>query len=689
MPVARRQSILDDVYVASKYWLFSYSRSSRQRRSRRATVVRRHDTHFGGSPGDASIATYIAPTLDERLTIHCCVVLRARDTEAFHLVTEATADWGDCCEEPKRALMMAPNIVYQPHYTGCRALVVGINQYLVASPLEFARNDADAISNILIKRFDFPENAVSVLVDEEATKESILSAFHSFCDGNVDPDERIIFFFAGHGHTTTGSRGEVGFLVPFDGEVESVNTLIRWHDLTGAAELIVAKHIFFIVDACYGGTAVQRHLSPGTMRFARDMLRRFSRQVLTAGKANEAVADAGGPRSGHSVFTGHLLDGLEGSAANTDGLITANGLMAHVYDKVARDYQSRQTPHYGFLDGDGDMIFDLSPLSKFEHAPQAEYDILIQVPIHTEFQVDSDAPQTLADVTKEYLSDPRYRIKLHDIVSSAIRKVLADTTADKFPIQGIALDAETFSHRLIEYETTISQLITIVILISRWGDHLHRSLLEMLFSRLRDNQSAANGLVVYLGLQWYPISFLLYAGGIAALAAKNYNNLAAILMAPIQEKSNSNARPIVVPTVEGMLEVERCNAFKVLPGYERYYTPRSEYAYKAVQPYIDDLLFLGQDYDRMFDQFEILLGLIFADLTREDSDRVWGPIGRFGWKVSGLRSREDPLKSIVEEVALHKENSPLLKAGLFGGSFSRFEEIASGYRDLLAGLRWF
>lgn len=267
--------------------------------------------------------------------------------------------------------------------------------------------------------------------------------------------------------------------------------------------------------------------------------------------------------------------------------------------------------------------------------------------------------------------------------------MLAETTPENFPVQGVALDEEQFSDRLIKYEASISELITIVILIARWGDHLHRSLIEMLFSRLRDNQLSRDGQVVYLGLQWYPISFLLYAGGIAALAAQNYDNLASILTAPIQESSSSTRKPVVVPTIDGMLEVERCNAFKVLPGYDRYYTPRSEYAYKAVQPYIDDLLFLGRNYDHMFDRFEILLGLTFADLTREDGDRVWGPIGRFGWKIRGMRSSEDPLKSITEEVALHRENSPLLKAGLFGGSFSRFEKIATGYRDLLSGLRWF
>ena len=92
------------------------------------------------------------------------------------------------------------------------------------------------------------------------------------------------------------------------------------------------------------------------MRFLRDMLQRFSRQVLTAGKADETVADANGPRPGHSIFTGHLLDALEGGAAS-EGMITASGVMAYVYQKVSRDQYSRQTPHYGFFDGDGDFVF--------------------------------------------------------------------------------------------------------------------------------------------------------------------------------------------------------------------------------------------------------------------------------------------------------------------------------------------
>jgi uncharacterized caspase-like protein len=126
-----------------------------------------------------------------------------------------------------------------------------------------------------------------------------------------DSDARVLIFFAGHGHTVSGNRGEIGFLVPVDGQVSDLSTLIRWDELTRNADLVPAKHMLFLMDACYGGLALSRRpLPPGSMRFVRDMLQRFSRQVLSAGKADEPVADAGGPRPGHSIFTGHVLDAL-------------------------------------------------------------------------------------------------------------------------------------------------------------------------------------------------------------------------------------------------------------------------------------------------------------------------------------------------------------------------------------------
>jgi len=567
--------------------------------------------------------------------------------------------------------------------------VIGINAYQKASPLEYACNDAEKVAATIVGEFGFPEENVTVLLDEAATKESILFEYLKFTDDDIGQDDRIVIFFAGHGFTRTGARGEIGFLVPFDGNVADLNSLIRWDDLTRNAELIKAKHVLFVMDACYGGTAVQRYLPPGSMRFARDMIRRFSRQVLTAGKADEVVADAGGPRAGHSVFTGHLLDGLEGAAASTDGLITANGVMSYVYDKVARDYQSNQTPHYGFLDGDGDMILDVSPLDQLDAEAEEDRDILIEIPATTQDQAAGDQPKSLLDLMKEYLSEPRHRILLHDTVGTEVRATLERIGETKFPIQGASATAEEVADRLSRYEDAISDLSSMVVMLARWGDDGHRKSLEHVFARLPDTHSVSGGLTLFLGLRWYPISFLSYAAGIAALANEDFKNLRSILLTPITVDNSHTTTPIIIPTVEGMLDVQRTDLFKQFPGHERHHVPRSEYMFKAVQPHVDDLLFLGRDYERLFDEYELMLALTFADLTFDDRGKAWGPIGRFGWKYTSRSREQNPFEVMVADAARLKDDWKPLQAGFFNGSYSRFEELANSFREMLDNLGFF
>ncbi|MBP0622936.1 caspase family protein [Cupriavidus consociatus] len=141
------------------------------------------------------------------------------------------------------------------HYTESRALIIGINAYKNAAPLSYACNDAAEMRDILVDEFGFPAANVTCLLDEEATRENILRAFFRFTKDDIGLDDRIFVFFAGHGQTLTGSRGEIGFLVPHDAVLDDYSTFIRWDDLTRNAELIRAKHVLFVMDACYGGLA--------------------------------------------------------------------------------------------------------------------------------------------------------------------------------------------------------------------------------------------------------------------------------------------------------------------------------------------------------------------------------------------------------------------------------------------------
>jgi uncharacterized caspase-like protein len=154
---------------------------------------------------------------------------------------------------------MSSSTIYKPTYEKSWALVIGINDYRAASPLGYARQDAEAFAEILTSHFGFLQNNVVVLLDQDATRARILSEFLHFTEDCISPDDRIAVFFAGHGCTRTGKRGEVGFLVPVEGDPSNLNTLIRWDELTGNAELIPAKHLLFVMDACYGGLAIRRN----------------------------------------------------------------------------------------------------------------------------------------------------------------------------------------------------------------------------------------------------------------------------------------------------------------------------------------------------------------------------------------------------------------------------------------------
>jgi|CZKY01.1.fsa_nt_gi hypothetical protein len=569
-------------------------------------------------------------------------------------------------------------MTYKPTYEASLALVIGINDYQIASPLSFARQDAEAVADILKTRFGFQDERVMLLIDEHATRQGIFSAFMHFTEDSVRGDDRIVVFFAGHGCTRTGKRGEVGFLVPVDGDPNDLKTLIRWDDLTGNAELIQAKHVLFLMDACYGGLAVRRNTPPGSARFLKDMLQRYARQVLTAGKADETVADSGGPRPNHSIFTGHLLNALDGMAADSNGIISANAVMAYVYDHVAKDPHSRQSPHFGFLEGDGDFIFSAPNLTELRKNEREDQDVLIQVPASVTPATELWDRSALVDRVKDYISEPRYRIRLDDLVASEIRAASYEIREDQFPLQTATVTSDDVVQRLRKYEGALSRLIAVTILLGRWGSVEHQPLIERIVARLADGTEIRSGKTAWLGLRWYPIMLILYSGGIAALSANNYATLLTLFATRLRgSNTGEQSRPAVVSTVDEILEVDRLSLFKILPGFEKYYVPRSEYLFKTLQPELEDLLFLGNGYEGLFDRFEILYALTYLDL-RDEKTYVWAPPGRFGWKG---RYSLGPFGEMVKEAKQYGNSWGPISAGMFARSVERFNDLSTSFHD--------
>jgi uncharacterized caspase-like protein len=245
---------------------------------------------------------------------------------------------------------------YATSYGHSWAVVIGIDRYLAMPPLNYAVADAQSIAETLVSAHDFDADKVFLLRNSEATQNNIRTLLdEKLTDASlVQPDDRVLFFFAGHGVTRHGSRGDVGYLAPVDARRGQWRSFMPIEQITRAAEFIPAKHIFFVVDACYSGMNVLRS-APNS--YSADMIVRPAWQILTAGRSDEQVADGGGPDGQNSVFTGYFLEGLRGKAADEGGVISASSVMHYVYRNVSNDTRGAQTPAYGWLRGDGDFIF--------------------------------------------------------------------------------------------------------------------------------------------------------------------------------------------------------------------------------------------------------------------------------------------------------------------------------------------
>jgi hypothetical protein len=244
-------------------------------------------------------------------------------------------------------------------YKGSYALVVGNGKYTAGwDELLGAVKDAEEIADVLRRK------GFSVTLVKNVDKRTFLSEFSNFTYRyGQDEDNQLLFYYAGHGHTTTLASGEeLGMLVmvdaplpekdpqDFDSKSVDMKSIITW------ALKMKSKHVLFMFDSCFSGTILnlRERVIPKAIS---DAVSYPVRQFITAGRAAEPVPD-------RSVFKQLLIDILEGKIEEPikDGYITGEELGLFLKNRVP-EYNKFQHPQYGKIRDPnldkGDFVFVL------------------------------------------------------------------------------------------------------------------------------------------------------------------------------------------------------------------------------------------------------------------------------------------------------------------------------------------
>lgn len=241
-------------------------------------------------------------------------------------------------------------------YKESHALVIGVSDYRKDWPdLPGVKQDVQAVRTAL------EDHGFKVVSVADPTRRQLEDQFNSFISAHgQDPDNRLLFYFAGHGHTLKlAYGGEMGYIVPADAPSPErdkqgfLATAMDMQMIEVYARRVQAKHAFFLFDSCFSGSifslsrAIPENISYKTTLPVR--------QFVTSGSADEQVPD-------QSVFRQQFIAALDGEGdLNDDGYVTGAELGEFLQNKVVNYSRGSQHPQYGKIRDPnldkGDFVF--------------------------------------------------------------------------------------------------------------------------------------------------------------------------------------------------------------------------------------------------------------------------------------------------------------------------------------------
>lgn len=210
-----------------------------------------------------------------------------------------------------------------------KALVIGIDDY-PTNPLAGCVNDAKAIGSVLAYNGDgSPNFSVLTLTSDKVTVSSALleSSISELFKGDADT---ALLFFAGHGIINPVTNA--GYLVSQNGVKGAWGlSLVDVLAMANAASPRIKSSVI-ILDSCHSGYAGEiSGLGNQTIAAIGNGV-----TILTACHREQTAAE----NNGHGLFTGILLDGLNGSSADICGRITPASVYSHV-DQTLGPWEQR------------------------------------------------------------------------------------------------------------------------------------------------------------------------------------------------------------------------------------------------------------------------------------------------------------------------------------------------------------
>jgi uncharacterized caspase-like protein len=235
------------------------------------------------------------------------------------------------------------------------ALIVGVSEYSLTAPAEFADRDAQVFYDYANLKLGIPQDRIQTLVNDQANEVGLLTGVNKWLKRSVKQGESDVYiFFAGHG--LASDDGNTAYLIPYDGAPDFLEkTAISRDEIFREVSSVNPKSVTVFLDTCYSGdTRGGSRLVAGRPLRVKvlEELVPPNFTVLTAAGGDQIAKPL--KEAQHGLFSYFLMKGMEGGAdSNSDNQITARELHIYVRENVVQQSNGSQVPE---LQGDAGRV---------------------------------------------------------------------------------------------------------------------------------------------------------------------------------------------------------------------------------------------------------------------------------------------------------------------------------------------
>ncbi|MBI5723750.1 MAG: SIR2 family protein [Planctomycetes bacterium] len=268
---------------------------------------------------------------------------------------------------------------------------------------------------------------------------------------------------------------------------------------------------------------------------------------------------------------------------------------------------------------------------------------------------------------KKYLSEPKYKIQLHDILNQEVERILSEMTPNNCSL--VEINEKEIQKRFEFIESLSEIAISIMAIGCYWGNKDHYPIWIKAINRLANppqlhKHSNHN-------LFSYPAILVLYAGGIAAISDRHYELLYELFSKPkIQIHQPEDI-------TKGLYDALPYQDFKNIFGYENKILPRSDRLFQVLRESMREILPGNKEFERAFDRFEAMQSFWSAD-----TPKAWSIPGAFMYRHHN-NEEGSVLTEIIKEHESTGERWSIFKAGFFSGKSERWGHALLRVREMV------